>query len=494
MSGKVIVLGAGISGLSAAAHLAKYGFKVEILEKNATAGGRARSIEAAGFTFDIGPSWYFMPDVLEKFYNRFGHKASDFYTLKRLDPAFRVFYGANDSIDIPAKQNDLYNLFEEIEKGSGKNLRRFLKNAHQKYNFGMHKAIYKPYLSVWELFNPMLISGLLLTKSFKSYSRDVNALFKDKRITQILEFPVMFSGAAPGKISALYTLIDYALLKLGTWYPLGGMHKVVEALEKICIEQGVELSFNVNVDQLDVVKNKVLSAHCRHRNFYAEYFVSAADYYFTEQHLLSENHRNYDQKFWNSRIFAPSALMYFVGINKKVAGLRHHNLFFDTDLTKHAAEIYSTPRWPDSPAFFVTVPSVSDPTVAPVGCENLVILVPVAPGLDDHGKVRDHFFEQIISRIEKCTKTPIRENILWHKSYAHSDFINDYNAYRGNAFGLANTFNQTGQFKPKLRNRHVSNLFYAGHITVPGPGLPPALISGELAANLIFRDSGGHLS
>jgi phytoene desaturase len=494
MSGKVIVLGAGFSGLSAAAHLSHYGFKVEILEKNSMAGGRARKIETAGFTFDMGPSWYWMPDVFDRFFNRFGHKTSDFYELVRLDPGYRIFFENDEVLDVPARMKELYELFEKIESGSSKKLQKFLSDAHRKYNLGINNAVYKPGLSVFEYLDPALLKGFLLTKSFRPLSSYVRSMFKDKRLIQLLEFPVLFLGATPEETPALYSLMNYADLKLGTWYPMGGMYKVVEAMEKVCIELGVEISYNVSIDQLDVVKNRVLAAHSGHRNFYAEYFVSSADYHHTEQKLLSGKNRNYDQKYWDTRTLAPSALMYFVGVNKKIPGLKHHNLFFDTDFDKHASEIYKTPRWPESPAIYVSASSVTDASVAPEGYENLVILIPVAPGLDDHGKVREHYFDIVISRIEKATKTAFRENIVWHKSYAHTDFISDYNSFKGNAYGLANTLRQTGPLKPKMRNKSLSNLYYTGQLTVPGPGVPPSLISGELAAKLIFRNSGGHKS
>lgn len=494
MSSKVIVLGAGFSGLSAAAHLAQKGFDVEILEKNSTPGGRARKLESDGFVFDMGPSWYWMPDIFEKYFQHFDHKVSDFYNLVRLDPGYRVFFEDGEYVDVPAKLKDLYALFESIEKGSSKKLKKFLADSRKKYNIGINNAVYKPGLSYTELIDPKLISGFLFSKSIRSLSSYVRSLFKNKKLIQILEFPVLFLGGTPQEIPAFYSLMNYADLKLGTWYPMGGMYKVVEAMVKVCENLGVEITYNVNIDQLDVIKDKVSGAHAGHRNFYGEYYVSSIDYNHTDQKLLSPKYSNYSQKYWDSRVLAPSALLYYIGVNKKVPNLLHHNLFFDTDFQKHSDEIYKNPKWPDAPAIYVSASSKTDDSVAPAGHENLVVLIPVAPDLDDHGKVREHYFDLIIKRIEAVTGTSIRDNIVYHKSYAHTDFMNDYNSFKGNAYGLANTLWQTGPLKPKLKNKHLSNLYYTGQLTTPGPGVPPALISGELVADQVFKVSGRHKS
>lgn len=494
MSTKAIVLGAGLSGLSSAAHLAKLGFKVEILEKNSTPGGRARQLKGNGFTFDMGPSWYWMPDVIENFFNEFGYKTSDFYELKRLDPGYRVFFKNNEIVDIPANIKDLYTLFEKLERGSSKKLRRFLADAHKKYNLGMKGAAYKPGLTLWEYADLKLISGFLFTKSFRPLASYVKSLFLDPRIIQILEFPILFLGSVPENTPALYSLMNYADLKLGTWYPMGGMHKLVEAIVEICRQLDVDITYNVDVSQLDVLKNRVSGAHAGYRNFYGEYYISSIDYHHTDRKLLKEKYSNYSNTYWNSRIMAPSTLLYYIGVNRKIPNLLHHNLFFDTDFNKHAQEIYTTPKWPESPAMYVSVSSVTDNTVAPTGHENLVVLIPVAPGLEDHGKVREHYFELAVNKIEKISGVSIKDNIVYHKSYAHTDFIEEYNAFKGNAYGLANTLRQTGPFKPSIRNKKLPNLFYTGQLTVPGPGVPPALISGKIVAEQVFKASGGYKS
>lgn len=288
--------------------------------------------------------------------------------------------------------------------------------------------------------------------------------------------------------------MNYADLKLGTWYPMGGIYKVVEAMVEVCRQLNVEITYNVKVDQLDVLKERVMAAHAGYRNFYADYFISSVDYHYTEQHLLREKYRNYTENYWESRLMAPSALLFYIGFNKKIPNLQHHNLILDTDFNKHALDIYKVPQWPESPAMYISASSVTDSATAPEGHENIVVLIPVAPGLEDHGKVREYYFDIVIKKIEKISTIPVRDHIVYHKSYAQSNFIADYNSFKGNAYGLANTLKQTGPFKPKIKNRRLPNLFYTGQLTVPGPGVPPSLISGKVVAEQVFKASGGYKS
>jgi phytoene desaturase len=494
MARKVIVIGAGFSGLSTAAYLARQGFKVEIIEKNSIPGGRARKLEADGFTFDMGPSWYWMPEVFERFFAHFDTHPLNHYELVKLNPGFRVFCEDKEHIDVPAGHDELIDLFEKIEPGSGKKLNSYLNTAHKHYRLVMNKLIYKSGNHIFEYLNPKLLSNLLFSSSLQSFSGNTRRLFKDKRLRRIMDFPMLFLGSIPSKTPALFSMINYVNFESGIWYPKGGMYKVVEAMEKVCHDFGVDISYNINVDQIDVLKGRVSSAHIGHRNFYGEYFVSSADYPHTDSHLLSTSYSNYTNKYWEKKVIGPSALIYYLGINKKIPNLLHHNLFVDVDFDKQINVAVKNPKWPENPAFFVTAASKTDESVALEGCENLVVLIPVASGLVDSGKIREHYFDMIINRLENFTGTSIREHIVYHKSYAQTDFSNDYNAYKGNAFGLANLFNQMGPFRPKISNRKLPNLFYTGHFTVPGSGVPTAIISGEIAAREIYRASGSRKS
>lgn len=488
MSKRVVVIGSGFAGLSSAAHLAKAGYKVTILEKNSRAGGRARTFQDAGFLFDMGPSWYWMPDVFEGFFSSFGKKVSDYYDLKRLDPSYAVWFGPDDRMQVPANMEALEAMFEQYEPGSAVKLRQFLKEAKYKYEVGMQDFVRKTSDSVMEFADMRVLKSMFRIQLFTSMSAHVRSLFKNEKLLELLEFPVLFLGATPQKTPALYSLMNYADMALGTWYPMGGMHKIVEGMVSVATELGASIELNAEVDSIQIEKGRAQSVRTKDgRVFEADAVVGAADYHHVETQLLQPEHRNYTDAYWEQRTMAPSSLLYYVGVNKRLKNLLHHNLFFDEDFNKHAHEIYESPNWPERPLFYVSAPSVTDPAVAPEGCENLFLLIPVAPGLKDTPEIREKYYHLIMDRLEALTGQKIREHVVYHRSYAHADFISDYHAFKGNAYGLANTLFQTAFLKPKMRNRKVKNLFYAGQLTVPGPGVPPALISGEVVATEIER-------
>lgn len=482
---KIIVIGSGVSGLATAAFLAQAGNEVVVLEKNSTIGGRARQFTEQGFVFDMGPSWYWMPEVFENFYQKFGHTASDFYTLKRLDPSYRVFWQNNEQTDVPADFNELLLLFESIEKGSGEKLSAFLKEAQYKYEVGMNDLVFKPGLSVLEFADIRILKGLFKLDLLTSFDKHIKQHFTNPKLLSLLEFPILFLGATAKETPALYSLMNYADLKLGTWYPMGGMYKIIEAFEKIALEQGVKILTNQEVVGFKYNGNKVTGVQTTTDLFEADSVVSGADYNHTDRLLASK--RNYSEKYWDKRTMAPSSLLFYLGIDKKIEGLKHHNLFFDEDFGLHAHEIYTNPQWPSKPLFYACCPSKTDSSVAPEGCENLFILIPVAPDLKDDANTHEKYFNLILDRLEKRLGDSIRDHIIYKRTYSLENFKEDYHAYKGNAYGLANTLKQTAFLKPKLKHKTLTNFFYTGQLTTPGPGLPPAIVSGEVVANEVLK-------
>lgn len=483
---RVTIIGAGFAGLAAAALLAKDGCDVTVIEKNEMAGGRARTWQKDGFLFDMGPSWYWMPDVFENYYKLFGKTTSDFYTLKRLNPSYRVYFGKNDTIDVPATLDDLYALFERLEPGSSKNLKHFLDQAKYKYDVGMNEYVFKPSHSVMEYFDPRLaISGIKL-QLLGNMRKHVHQLFKNERLRKLLEFPVLFLGATPQNTPALYSLMNYADLVLGTWYPMGGMHKIVTAMQQIAESEGVKFIFDTEVTKIEVKNNLAEYVITNKGNFKSDFVVGNADYHHIDQHLFDKPYRNYSKKYWDNRTMAPSCLLFYIGLNKKLDNILHHSLFFDEDFDQHAEEIYTNPQWPLKPLFYVCCPSITDPTVAPKSCENLFFLIPVAPDLADSENKREEYFNLLIERFKDLTGNDISGNILFKRSYAMNDFVEDYHAFKGNAYGLANTLKQTAFLKPKMKSK-VTNFLYTGQLTVPGPGVPPAIISGQVVAKEIKK-------
>ncbi len=487
---KIIVIGAGFAGLAAATRLADRGFNVTVLEKNTVAGGRARIFEAEGFTFDMGPSWYWMPDVFENYFGKFGKKPSDYYQLVRLDPSYAVIFDQNVSVAIPAGIEPLKQLFESIEKGSGEQLDAFLKQASYKYEVGMNKFVWKPSRSITEFLSLKLLYDLGRLDVLQSFAGHVRKFFKDPKLLQLMEFPILFLGATPENTPAMYSLMNYAEIALGTWYPMGGMHEIVKGMVALAEEKGVKILLSQNVKKIEVTDNTAKKVMTDTDVFEADVVVAGADYNHVDTQLLGK-YRNYSDSYWDKRTLAPSSLLYYLGINKRVSKLLHHNLFFDEDFKQHAYEIYTEPQWPAKPLFYVSAPSKTDPTVAPEGCENLFILIPVATGLtDDTEEIREHYFNMVMDRLEAYVGELIRPHIVYKRTFAHRDFQSDYNAFKGNAYGLANTLLQTAFLKPTLKNKKVRNLFYTGQLTVPGPGVPPSLISGLVVADEVNKEFG----
>ena len=489
MPKKVVIIGSGFSGLSAAAYLAASGYNVHVYEKNSTAGGRARQFRTdEGYMFDMGPSWYWMPDVFERFFSDFGKKVSDYYQLSLLDPSYSIIFGKNDCIDIPANYDELLKMFERIESGSSFKLKKFLKEAEFKYKAGVEDLVYKPAHSFMEFTDVKTLMGVTRMQIFSSFSKHVRKYFKHPKLIALMEFPVLFLGAMPQETPALYSLMNYAGLKLGTWYPQGGFGKVADAMKKVAEENGAQFHFNSAINKINVRGNTIESVSVDSGIVEADVVIGAADYNHIEQYLLGESHRGYTEAYWNKKTFAPSSLIFYLGINKKIEKLNHHNLFFDADLDVHSTEIYKDKKWPTDPLFYVCCTSKSDETVAPAGHENLFVLMPLAAGLNDTEALREKYFGMMINRIEAYTGESLVYHIAYKKAYCISDFISDYNSYKGNAYGLANTLMQTAFLKPKMKSKKLTNLYFAGQLTVPGPGVPPAIISGKVAAMELIKN------
>jgi len=484
---KIAVIGSGFAGLTSAIELASMGYDVTVFEKNDQPGGRARTLKVDGFTFDLGPSWYWMPDVFDKFFAKHGKTTGSYYDLKKLDPGFTVVYGKNDRLIVPACFNDLVDKFEEIELGSGKRLRKFISKAETKYKIGMTELVYKPSHSILEFINFQVLKGVFSLSVFTNFRSYVRKYFSHPKLVKLMEFPVLFLGATPSNTPALYSLMNYSGLFQGTFYPMGGFNKIISAFVNLAMEKGVKIVCNAEVNKINVENSRANAINVNGELHVFDGIVAGADYNHVEQVLLDEEYRNYSINYWDKREMAPSSLLFYVGLNEKLKDLDHHVLFFDKDFDEHAKEIYEEPKWPTSPLFYLSCPSITDPSVAPNGKENLVFLIPLAPGLKDSEEMREKYFDIVLRRLKELTGNDISDKIIFKKSYCVSDFEKDYYAYKGNAYGLANTLRQTAVLKPRIKNKKVSNLFYTGQLTVPGPGVPPSIISGQIVAREIDK-------
>jgi len=484
MKEKIIIIGSGFSSLSASCYLAKEGYDVTILEKNESVGGRARVLQKDGFKFDIGPTWYWMPDVFEKFFADFNKKPIDFYDLEKLAPAYQVYFDVLNSITISDKLEEIYSVFEKEEKGSSVNLKKFLKAAKFNYEVAINDLVYKPGESITELITFDTIQKA--NQFFQSISTEIRKNIKSKKLIQILEFPVLFLGAKPTNTPSFYNFMNYADFGLGTWHPKGGMYEVVKGFVDLAVSLGVDIKTNQAVEKILVENGVVKGVKVNDEFLSADIVVSGADYHHSET-LLDQKYRMYSENYWSKKTFAPSALLFYVGFNKKLKNVSHHTLFFDSDFDKHAVEIYDTPQWPKEPLFYASFPSITDNSFAPVHQEAATFLIPIAPGIEDNEQIREVYFQKIMERLGNLTDQKLSDAIVFKESYCINDFVKDYNSYKGNAYGLANTLMQTAILRPKIRSKKVKNLFFTGQLTVPGPGVPPAIISGKIVSDLIMK-------
>ena len=484
MKKSIQIIGSGFSSLSAACYLAKSGYKVSIFEKNSKVGGRAGQLKKEGFTFDIGPSWYWMPDVFDRFFNDFGKKTSDYYIIDKLDPAYRIFF-EDEVMTIGDSLEKICLEFERIEKGSGVKLKKFIEKAQENYGIAVNKILYKaPGVSPKELVTTETL--LRIDQFFKTISHEVRKKFKNPKLISTLEFPSLFLGAKPSKTPSFFSFMNFADFGLGTWHPRGGMYEIIKGMKSLAIELGVKIHTNHNIDKIVVKNNAVIGLKTKGSLIKSDIVISGADYHHSET-LLDIKYRQYSETYWSSKVFAPSSLLFYIGLDKKIKNAEHHNLFFDANFETHAEEIYDNPKWPSHPLFYVNIPSKTDPSMAPKNCDALFILMPIAPGLEDTDSLRNHYLENILKRFEEKTEQSIQNNIIFKESFCVKDFKSKYNSYKGNAYGMAMTLLQTAFLRPKLKSKKVKNLYFTGQLTVPGPGVPPSLISGKLTSELIQK-------
>ena len=485
MSKKVIVIGSGFSSLSASCYLSKQGFNVSVYEKNSTVGGRARQLIRDGFTFDMGPSWYWMPDIFDAFFNDFGKKTSDYYALDKLSPAYKIFFG-DDVITIGDTMDKICEEFERIEKGSSAHLRKFIAKAQKNYDIAINKIVLRPGISPLELVTKETV--FRVDQFFKTISQEVRKKFKNPKLISTLEFPVLFLGAKPNKTPSFYSFMNFADFGLGTWHPKGGMYEIIKAMRSLAEELGVQIHTDSPVEKIRVENGKAIGIISNGEHIYADIVLSGADYHHSET-LLDKQYRQYSEAYWKKKTFAPSSLLFYVGFDKKLKNIEHHNLFFDTDFEQHTQEIYDEPKWPKDPLFYANFPSVTDSSMAPKGCETGFFLIPIAPGLEDTPQLRSQYFELIMERFNLQTGQNVSNNVIFKESFCVNDFMEQYNSYKGNAYGMANTLMQTAFLRPKLKSKKVEKLFFTGQLTVPGPGVPPSLISGKLVSKLIATNN-----
>jgi 1-hydroxy-2-isopentenylcarotenoid 3,4-desaturase len=486
---KVVVVGAGFGGLSAAALLSSKGYDVTLIEKNKGIGGRGRKYVSKGYQFDMGPSWYLMPEVFEDFFKEFGKKSSDYYTLKKIDPSYRIFFDYDDIVDVHNDLKKTKKLFDTLEENGGKKLEKYLDLAKIKYDAAMGGAIYKDYGSLFEMLDPKMFTVGRKMGIFGNLDDLVNKYFISDKAKKILEYSIGFLGGSPKITPATYQLMSYVDLIGGVYFPKGGMFRIAESIYEIAKENKSKFYLGEEVIKIKGEKGKAKQVITNKRKIDADVVIVNADYPYSELKLLSKENRTYDKNYWESRMMAPSAFVAYVGINKKLKKFEHHTLFLDKDWAQGFDEIFESKKakWPTNPSYYLNIPSKTNPEMAPKGCETLFILVPLAPGLKDTKELREKFFKQIIADLEKRAGEKIVPYIKTKRLFAVNDYANDYNAYKGTALSIVHTLMQTAYFRPHHKSKKLSNLFYVGQYTHPGIGVPMSIISSQVVSDIIEK-------
>jgi phytoene desaturase len=492
-----VVVGAGFGGLSAAGYLRKSGYKVTVLEKNSWVGGRARVLRRDGFRFDMGPSWYWMPEQHDRWFADMGSSREEHYPMDRVDPSYRVYFGSivddeqRNVVDVPADFEGAKRVFESYEPGAGRRLEEFVRQGRRKFEFAVDHFIYKNYRTIFDMANATTLKNLSTLNLFSSYRSMIDSYFTHPYLKRILEFPVVFLGSFAGSTPAVYTLMNYIDFGLGTWYPRGGFGQVVSAMRAVDEELGVRFQFDSEVTGFDIEEGTVRAVIVGDSTrLEADVVVVNADYPHVELNLLPKRWRSIPENRWTRKSLAPAVLNYYIGFTKKLDGFSHHTFFFDADWNSHFRDVYQHPRWPEEPLFYLHIPSITDPTCAPDGYEAVFLLIPIAPGLEDTQRTRHRYLELALDRMEERSGERLRDSIHFAESYSINDFKRDYNAYKGTAFGLGQTLLQTAYFRPGNRSSKVRNLYYAGHYTIPGTGTTMSMISGKVVTDRIREEHG----
>ena len=488
---KIAIIGAGIGGLGTACLLAQAGHDVTIYEKNDQVGGRAGLIEADGFKFDAGPSWYLMPKVFEHFFGLLGEDVNQLLNLKRLDPAFRVtFAGRGQSLDIHANRKQDRQTFESIEPSAGRQLEKHLNQAEYIYRRAEEHFLYKSFDSAKDFMSPPLAAEATRLQLFGSWHKTVSRHFKDPRLQHILEYPAVFLGGSPYKLPAFYGLLNHVVMDQGVFYPAGGIHAVIKTLEALARQSDVIIKTCTPVQQIVTDGGHATGVKASGKTFEFDAIISNADRHHTETALLEPAQRDHSSAYWQRRTVAPSALLIYLGVNRRYANLRHHNLLFAEGWADNFKQLSKAESWPTDPSLYVCAPSRTDPTVAPKDHENLFVLVPVAAGLKYTQAELEDFADKILAKLEAELKlTGLHKHIVYKKLFCVDDFAEQFNAFHGSGLGLAHTLRQSAAWRPKNKSRKVKNLYFVGADTHPGIGLPSCLIAAELVAKRLLAES-----
>jgi phytoene desaturase len=487
---KVIIIGAGMGGLATALRLRYHGFEVTVLEKQSRAGGRSNLIEEQGFRADTGPTILVMKDMLEETYRSIGLDLDERLQFVQIDPNYRIFFHDDTHLDLYSNMAKLAREVERIEPGSAEHLFRFIGESARKYELGMD-FVTRNYDRITDLANPGAGMRMLRTSAHQNLYKQVGDFFRNDKLVKAFSFHSMFLGLSPFDSLAMYSLITYADLAMGMWYPMGGIYRIVEDMVKIGMEMGIHLLVNAPVSEIFVQDGHVSGVLLDSGEFIpADIVVSNADLPYTYKELIAPHHR---KDFSNKRLekmnYACSGYILFLGVDRTYPHLRHQSIYFSEDYRANLDAIFKTKTLPEEPSFHLNVPTVTDASLAPKGHTLLYVLAPM-PNLEaaiDWNEASLIVRNKLLDQLERIIDPEIRQHIVWERDYRPTDWQKDINAVLGTAFGsLSQGFFQSAYFRPHNQARHIRGLYFVGQGTYPGIGVPMVHISARLVAERIL--------
>jgi phytoene desaturase len=487
-----LIIGAGLGGIATAARLARCGYEVTVLEKNATPGGRCGQLIRDGHRFDIGATLYLMPQVFAETYAALGERLQDHLDLRRIDPTYHIHFDDGTKFVPSADLNAMQAQLEAIEPGSSGALLRYLAEGHKHYHVSLQRFVGRNFYSLLEYFSPQNLPLLFQLKPLAKHYDNIGRYFRHPHLKAAFTFQNMYLGISPFDAPATYSLLQYTELVEGVWFPMGGLYRVVESLVDIAEAHGVRFLYRKPVRQIQVNGNRATGVVLEDgSHLSADVIVANADLPYVYGHLLPDEAQ---ARRLDRLTYTCSAIMFYWGLDKVYPQLEHHNVFLSGDYRASFDRIFEDKTLPDEPSFYIHAPARTDPAAAPGGQDTLLVLVPVGhldKGVEqDWGALKARARSAVLSRLSRIGVTDVEQHLKFEICYTPHHWARLYNLTKGAAFGLSHNFLQVGYLRPQNRHRRYHNLYFAGGSTHPGAGLPMVLLSARLTTERILKEMG----
>jgi phytoene desaturase len=490
----VIVIGAGIGGITAAIHLAKHGLHVTVLEKNSHPGGRCDRFSREGHRFDTGPTLFVMPQLYEAEFRALEASVRERLDLQRVDPTYHLVFDDGSQFAITSDMKSLQEQLESVQPGSFQGFLRYLQEGERHYQLAMDKMITRDFRRASDFFSLQNLSLVFRIKALINHYRNMSAYFDDPRLKTAFSFQDIYMGLSPSEAPATFSLLPYTELVHGVWYPRGGMYSIVEVLMDLARQAGVEFIFNSEVERINTNSTRahgVLLADGSRLD--GDVILANADLPYVYQHLLPQDGM---AKALSRKQFSSTVISFFWGVDKAYEAIHPHTLFLADDYRKNFERVIQDASLPVNPILYVHAPARLDPSMAPRGQDTLTAIVPVGHisenGEQNWGELRDKAREHVFRRLRTIGITDFESHIKFEETYTPPSWRKRYNLMKGSIHGLSHTLTQMAYFRPSNRHPRYKNLYFAGANTHPGTGIPTTMVSGRLVSERIGKEHHVH--